>query len=114
MSKTGFERLFGEFKKANKEIEDSKKVLGSGGFGEVREIKYKGQIYAGKLTEKKNGKLNPEKIRGPNIVKIYKIFEQKIQEKKSEGKTYNLILMEKALIRDLGTMTKHLHNNFLD
>ena len=112
MSKTGFERLFGEFKKANKEIEDSKKVLGSGDFGEVREIKYKGKVYAGKLTEKKNGKLNPEKIRGPNIVKIYKILEQKIQEKKSDGKTYNLILMEKALIKDLGTLNKYLHNNF--
>ena len=114
MSKTNFERIFGEFKKSNKEIEDTKKVLGSGGFGEVREIKYKDKVYAGKVTENKNGKLNPEKIRGPNIIKIYKIFEKRISEKKGDEKNYNLILMEKAHLKDLGTMIKHLHhNNFL-
>ena len=114
MSKTSFDHIFAEFKKSNKEIEDTKKILGNGGFGEVREIKYKGRIYAGKVAEKKNGKLNPEKIRGPNIIKIYKIFEKKMSEKKGEGKSYNLILMEKALLKDLGTMIKHLHhNNFL-
>ena len=109
MSKISFDHLFEQFKKSNKDIEDTKKILGNGAFGEVREIKYKGKVYAGKLAEKKNGKLNPEKIRGPNIIKIYKIFEQKIR-----GKEYNLILMEKAVLKDLGTMIKHLyHYNFL-
>ena len=110
MSKINFDPLFADFKKSIPEFEDTKKVLGSGGFGEVREVKYKGRVYAGKLAEKKNGSFNPEKIRGPNIIKIIKILEKKIPERKSDGKIYNLFIMEKALLKDLGTMINHLHS----
>ena len=111
MSKINFDSLFADFKKSTEGFEDTKKVLGSGGFGEVREIRYKDRIYAGKLAEKKNGVLNPERIRGPNIIKIIKILEKKIPEKKSDGKMYNLIIMEKALLKNLGTMINHLHSS---
>ena len=109
MSKSKFDNIFNEFKKSDKNIEFIGKVLGEGGFGEVRDMKYKGKLCAGKITEKKFQNSLAEKIKGPNIIKIYDILE-----KKYDGKDYSLIIMEKALLRDLGAMINHLHqHNFI-
>ena len=109
MSKSKFDNIFNEFKKSDKNIEFIGKVLGEGGFGEVRDMKYKSKLCAGKITEKKFQNSLAEKIKGPNIIKIYDILE-----KKYDGKDYSLIIMEKALLRDLGAMINHLHqHNFI-
>ena len=109
MNKSKFDNVFNEFKKSDKNIEFIGKVLGEGGFGEVRDMKYKGKLCAGKITEKKFQNSLAEKIKGPNIIKIYDILE-----KKYDGKDYSLIIMEKALLRDLGAMINHLHqHNFI-
>lgn len=91
-----------------------KKILGKGGFGEVREIVYKGKTYAGKLVKKMNIKNNSNKIediekdiiiglKGPKIVKVYKICETKYKDD-----TYMLYIMEKAYLKDLKTLIKFL------
>ena len=100
------------------------KELGKGGFGEVREIKMNEKVYAAKLV-KINAKKDMGKgsfdegeekdniilyLKNPNIVKIYKIFQEIDQENPNEG--YNLIIMERAVLKDLKTFIKYLftHN----
>ena len=91
------------------------KPLGSGGFGTVYEVKAEkfDKACAAKILEK-NEKFNESELilefRGPNIVKVNKIYEKKIlmkNEQKKE-KIYNLILMEKATLKDLKTFVKML------
>jgi serine/threonine protein kinase len=94
-----------------------KKILGKGGFGEVREIEFKGKTYAGKLVKKmkaKNIKYKVEDIekeiiiglKGPKIVKVYKIYEEEYKDE-----TYILYIMEKAYLKDLKTLIKFLFEN---
>ena len=101
-----FDKIFKAFKETIPDIEFNR-ILGEGGFGEVREAKYQNKIYAAKVTEKNERSFYPEKLVGPNIIKIYKVFEKRI-----ENKDYYLIIMEKALLRDLGTFCKYLHDNY--
>ncbi len=109
MNKGKYDNIFNEFKKNNKNIDSIGRALGVGGFGEVREIKYKGKTCAAKLAEKKLLNSFQEKLKCSNIVKIYDILE-----KNFNGKDYNLIIMEKALLKDLGTMINYLHqHNFI-
>lgn len=111
--------VFGIFmKKNNLKV---KKILGKGGFGEVREIEYKGKTYAGKLVKKMNMKNNIYKkediekeiiigLKGPKIVKVYKIYEEEYN-----GQDYILYIMEKAYLKDLKTIIKFLfENSFLN
>ena len=49
--KSKFNEQFKQFKRDNK-IDNNDKILGSGDYGEVREIKMNGRIYAAKITEK--------------------------------------------------------------
>ena len=78
-------------------------TLGRGGFGIIYEV-YHPELkewLAAKLVEKKvNSEYNEaeisRKICGPNIVKFYDIYEEKI-----DNHIYNLILMEKAPLKDL-------------
>ena len=76
--------------------------LGSGGFGTVFEVKAErmDKNLAAKLLEK-NEKYNESDLilefRGPNIVKVNKIYEKTLTNQKH----YNLILMERAPLKDL-------------
>ena len=106
MRKNKFDEIFDEFKKSDKNIEYIGDVLGEGGFGQVRDMKYKGCSCAGKIIQKKFHNSLAEKIKGPNIIKIYDILE-----KKYDGKDYSLIIMEKALLNDLAAMIKELHQD---
>ena len=92
-----------------------KKILGKGGFGEVREIEFKGKTYAGKLVKKMKWKNNLYKVeediekkiiiglKGPKIVKVFKIYEETYKDE-----TYILYIMEKAYLKDLKTLIKFL------
>jgi serine/threonine protein kinase len=88
-----------------------KKILGKGGFGEVREIEYKGKTYAGKLVKKMKNKYINEDIekeiiiglKGPKIVKVYKIYEETYKDE-----TYILYIMERAYLKDLKTLIKFM------
>ena len=108
--------------KNNHKIEVGK-TLGKGGFGEVKEIKMNGKIYAAKLV-KINAKKDTEKgsfdegeekdniilyLKNSNIVKIYKIYQEIDNSNKNEG--YNLIIMERAVLKDLKTFIKYLFSN---
>ena len=117
---------------------DIGKFLGKGGFGEVREIiSSKGKTYAGKLVKKKNrrgngksnqkgkekgkgsgsgsGSENEEEeniimfLKSPNIVKIHKIYEEKVI-KNGQEEIYQLVIMEKAILKDLKTFNKNIYN----
>lgn len=93
-----------------------KKKLGKGGFGEVREIIFKGKPYAGKLVLKMKNKNNKKSeniekeiilgLRGPKIVKVYKIIEERYNDE-----TYILYIMEKAQLKDLKTINKYLFDD---
>ena len=98
------------------------KFLGKGGFGEVREIIKNSKVFAGKLVKKNyrgrkeiNSAFQEDKkeenillqIVSPNIVKIHKIYEEKFEINGKEN-TYNLIVMEKAVLKDLKTLNKNL------
>ena len=84
----------------------TKKDLGSGSFGRVIEIKSKQKVYAMKIIEvKPENKINSEtqlalELKGPNIIKINKIYEEKVN-----NKSYDLVIMEKAALKDLGKLT---------
>ena len=100
--------IYNQFKNDDGNLEIGR-LLGRGGFGEVREIKYKNKTMAGKLLKKSNnGMLDEEKygleLRGQNIIKINKIYTRKV-----EGIYYDLIIMEKALLRDLGKLNDFYH-----
>ena len=102
------QRIFETFKIKNKDIKRIGKHLGKGGFGEVKEILMdNNKLFAGKLIEKKKRQKAKEEeyginIRGKNIVNINKIMSNNV-----DGKDYLLIIMEKCILRDLGTL-----NNF--
>ena len=80
------------------------KALGRGKFGLVKEIRYKNQVYAGKLV-KKEGIVDEcdliLQFKSPNMVKIAKIYNSGV---------YNLILMEKGL-NDLNHFIKKSRDN---
>ena len=90
------------------------KILGRGAFGEVRDIKFRNKTMAGKLIkrENKNRQSEEEKkgveLRGQNIIKINKIYTKEV-----DGITYDLILMEKAVLRDLGKLNDFYHRHNL-
>ena len=86
------------------------KTLGYGAYGIIKEVRFKGKIYAGKLIEKRKEKINESDLihdlKGPNIVRIIKIFEKKIN-----NKIYELILLEKVTLYDLQKFKGLLSNN---
>jgi serine/threonine protein kinase len=107
---------------------EKRKVLGKGGFGVVREIKMKDKIYAAKLV-KKDAKKDTEKgsineteenniilfLHNPNIVKIHKIYQETYHNPLTKEKEiYNLIIMEKANLKDLKTFIRYLYNHNSD
>ena len=104
--KKELEKIFDKFLKKNKEIEFIENI-GVGAFGLVNKLKIKGKIYAGKLVYREKNNINEaDKIiefKGPNIVKVNKIYQEKIN-----NKNYDLIIMEKSNLRDL---TNYCENN---
>lgn len=106
------------------------KTLGKGGFGEVKEmINQRNKVYAAKIVkqkkkikqagsdsegdqkEKDNIILN---LKNPNIVQIHKIYDEEYAEDDNKKETYNLIVMEKAVLKDLKTFIKSLYNQNID
>ena len=99
-NKKNYDEVFKKFKQLDEDIEDFRRTLGTGAFGEIREVIIGSKIYAAKLVEKeKSDNLEPERLRGANIIKIVKISERQI-----EDKYYDLIIMEKAVLKDIGTL----------
>ena len=90
------------------------KDLGKGGYGYVKQIIIENQKRAGKLIERKNGRPNETDFildfKGPNIVKVNKIYQEKIN-----NKNYDFIVMEEADLKDLDSyIKKKLFNNKLN
>jgi serine/threonine protein kinase len=132
MSKdNNFEDAFKAFEQKYKnDINYLGKVLGRGRFGEVRDIKYKNRPMAIKIMEReKDEDIEGEKLalnlRNYNVVRIQKIYEgenlvfprKKNKEQKranySSKNTYDFIIMEKAVLRDLGKLSEFYHRHNL-
>ena len=109
--KTEFIEIFNSFQR-DKHFNAVGKLLGKGSFGEVRDISVKNKIMAGKIVKSKNFEKNGEYVaydlRGQNIIKINRIIQKIIN-----GEEYYLIIMEKAILRDLGKLTDYYHNHNL-
>jgi len=90
------------------------KVLGKGNLSEIRDIKYKNRTMAGKIIKRKNFEIMDElkacsELLGQNIIKTKKIMQETI-----ENEDYTLIIMEKATLRDLNTLTRfYFQHNLL-
>ena len=114
MSENDLDKIYDKFAK-DLNFKMGKK-LGSGSYGLVYEVSFKDSIreYAGKLLkgrykDQKNEINSSTEFRGQNIIKVNKIYI-----KKYYGKEYSLILMEKAIFKDLGTFINSLiYDNIL-
>ena len=85
------------------------KKLGSGTYGSVYEILYKGKICAAKVIKKQNEDTLVEsdyitEFRGPGITKIIQVMRNK------KVKDHNLIIMEKACLRSLDRFNYAIYN----
>lgn len=103
-----FTKFVEDYSEDLEEVENN--YIDSGAFGLVAEIKYKGEAkkkYVAKVLERYKEYLNESDIilefRGPNIVKVIKIYQ-----KKYEKKDYDFILMEKASFKDLKSFIRNL------
>ena len=105
MSNSKLDKIFDEFRKSNKNINQFLKILAESPDGEIREVKYNNEQYIAKLIRLNKEKyFYPEKLRGPNIIKIIEVIYKKINDI-----DYQLIIMEKAFLRDLSLMATHIH-----
>ena len=106
-----FDEIFKDYKDLGEIQAYGNDKLGKGAFGIVKEVKYKNKICAGKLIVKQSSGevVFSEDLKGPNIVKIYKICRPIIKY----GNTYQLIIMEKAILNDLGKLNIFFHNKNL-
>ena len=105
-----YTEIFNQFKKDGHFLSIGK-VLGKGSFGEVREVLCKNKIMAAKISLENNekaGEIFSYDLKGRNIIKINKIHMKEINHKK-----YYLIIMEKAILRDLGKLSDFYHNHNL-
>ena len=111
-NKNDFLEIFNIFKNDDEYFSSVRKILGKGSFGEVREIVYKDKIMAGKIVMQENRAKSGENLaidlRGRNIIKMNKIIWKEI-----DNQYYYLIIMEKALLRDLGKLTEFSHHHNL-
>ena len=111
-NKHDFIDIFNKFKSEG-HFDSVGKLLGKGSFGEVREIIFKNKTMAGKIVQQENkdekgGEYFAHELKGRNIIKIHKIFLKEINHK-----NYYLIIMEKAILRDLGKLSDFYHNHNL-
>ena len=109
--KTDMYNIFKKFQDGNN-FTNIGKVLGKGTFGEVRDITYKNKTMAGKIIKQGKNEIEGEyeayDLRGQNIIKISKILKDDY-----DNSTYYLIIMEKAILRDLGKLSDYYHNHNL-
>ena len=100
-------KIFKAMTKYDPNIKKIGNVLGHGPHSEVRDIiMNKNKKYAGKLIEiQKNQNSDEIVLKGKNIVNIHKIISKTLKDK-----YYELILMEKAVLRDLGTLNSAYFN----
>ena len=109
-----FDSIFDYFKKNDSQIEYFGKTLGKGLYSEVREVKLKNseKKMAAKLVKKENDNLKEtelvQELRGNNIIKMNKIISREIN-----GEDYDLIIMEKEILRDLGKLTEFYYKHNL-
>ena len=109
-----FKKIFEKFKTNNKDIKDIGKVLGNGAFAQVREIiMVNDSNLVGKLIKMEKGQKSEEgkydiDLRGQNLINIKKIISSEI-----EGKIYDLIIMEKAILRDIGKLNEFFYRGYL-
>ena len=96
-----YKDIFDEFKQSypNENIQIGKQIERD---GKVRYIKYRNKEAVGKIAETYYYDKTPEEkyfmqLRGQNIIKMYKIYSIRRHNKK-----YNIIIMEKAFLKDLG------------
>ena len=133
-NRSEYDDAFNEFKlKYKNDISKIGEILGRGAFGEVRDIKYKKKLMAVKIMERKDEEgIKGEKLainlRNNNIIRIHKIFENEkfkeaskdisfrnnrdredIRNNSSKEGIYDFIIMEKAVLRDLGTLNEFYH-----
>ena len=105
--------IFEKFKNDCDFISVGDRVLGKGAFGEVRDIKFKNRTMAGKLIKKDSNEETEEEkyaldLRSKNIIKINKVYTKQIG-----NEYYDLIIMEKAVLRDLGKLNEFYHHHNL-
>ena len=109
-----FTEIFEQFKNSNlNEITQIGKLLGKGAFGEVRDITFKNKVMAGKISERDNDEKSQEEkyihdLRGHNLIRMNKIYQMK-----KGDKIYDLIIMDKAVLRDLGKINEFYHRHNL-
>ena len=105
-----FEDIFKEYKNSG-DIQEFGKDLGKGAFGVVKDVKFKNKSFAGKLVMKDTSEEDrlTQELRGPNIIRIQKICKPKIRN----GNTFHLVIMEKAILRDLGKLNNYFHDHNL-
>ena len=115
MSKNKIDTIFGIFYDIRnfETVDKDKKLLSQSddknpnelGIGEVRGLRLENKSYAAKLIKSTGKEYYIEKLRGPNIIKTYKILENSYKNEK-----YNLFVMEKASLRSLNKMKEKIHN----
>ena len=89
------------------------KPLGKGTLGEVRDITINNKEMSDKLVKKENDEKKEEEkycvdLRRQNIIKLNKIYTKKINNIE-----FDLIIMEKATLRDLGKLNEFYHKHNL-
>ena len=113
-----------EYQKAYEKLKEMKengielfgRVIGKGAYGQIRDVKLtsSNKIVSAKLIEKKKEieKINEieltKDLRGYYIIKIILTSKTDVDDK-----NYFLIVMEKALLRDLGKLNEFYHNHNL-
>ena len=117
--------IFDHFIKRNKDktgkpttyvIEEKKHKLGSGSDGIIYEVKCQGsnRTLAAKLISNSNHKKDKkleiiQELKSPNIIRIESILTKKV-----EGEIYSVIIMEKAILKDLGKLNySYFYHNLL-
>ena len=111
-----FSEVFESFKNDDPQIEYFGKLLGKGAYDEVGEVKLStsSKVMAAKLIFKEKEENSREtavaqELKGNKIIKVNKILKKDLK-----GEEYDLIIMEKALLRDLGKLTEfYFHHNLL-
>ena len=101
--------IFNIFKIKYEEITDFNKVLAKGKHYIIREIIYENKLYVAKLTKREKNVLPNDynlylNLKGYNIIKIKKIYIELI-----DNEYYDLIIEEKAVLRDIKKLNTYYH-----
>lgn len=108
MNELEAKNVFNEFKRDESSISYYGKIIGKGAYGQVREVRLNNskKLLAAKLIRKddddKLGEIKfIDRLKNNNIIKINQVIKKTI-----ERRTYYLIIMEKAMLRDLGKLSE--------